>query len=270
MPIINTETRFISLKSLVSHAATMLLLTTGFSAHSAPTQSCAQQAVTLQVLGSGGPELNDDRVSSSYLIWHKNKARILIDAGPGSSVNFGASGADFTDVQAVLLTHLHVDHSADLPAYVKGSYFTQRNEEITVYGPSANALMPSTSDYLASLMGNEGAFAYLSDYTDASSQADYHIKAQNIPLTPIKFVVVVGKAGDHPQPEDLRAFESNGYQGINYHQGVWHMPLVADETGLCFLVVDRGGDGDNCDEEGYPDDQRIMIVRQPNQVNQSV
>jgi|TARA_B110000977_G_scaffold198495_1_gene283478 ureidoglycolate lyase len=91
-----------------------------------------------------------------------------------------------------------------------------------------------------------------------------------IPLTPIKFVVVVGKAGDHPQPEDLRAFESNGYQGINYHQGVWHMPLVADETGLRFLVVDRGGDGDNCDEEGYPDDQRIMIVRQPNQVNQSV
>ncbi|GAC06058.1 MBL fold metallo-hydrolase [Paraglaciecola chathamensis] len=186
MPIINTETRFISLKSLVSHAATMLLLTTGFSAHSAPTQSCAQQAVTLQVLGSGGPELNDDRVSSSYLIWHKNKARILIDAGPGSSVNFGASGADFTDVQAVLLTHLHVDHSADLPAYIKGSYFTQRSENLTVYGPSANALMPNTSDYLTHLMGDEGAFAYLSDYTDDSSQADYHIKAQNIPLTPIK------------------------------------------------------------------------------------
>lgn len=82
-----------------------------------------------------------------------------------------------------------------------------------------------------------------------------------IPLTPIKFVVVVGKAGNHPKPEDLRAFETNGHQGINYHQGVWHMPLVADKTGLRFLVVDRGGDGDNCDEEGYPDDQQIMIVR---------
>jgi hypothetical protein len=29
-----------------------------------------------------------------------------------------------------------------------------------------------------------------------------------------------------------------------------------------FLVVDRGGDGHNCDEEGDTDDQRIMIVRQ--------
>jgi hypothetical protein len=39
------------------------------------------------------------------------------------------------------------------------------------------------------------------------------------------------------------------------------MPLVADQTGLRFLVVDRGGDGNNCDEAGYPDDQQIMIVR---------
>jgi ureidoglycolate lyase len=52
-----------------------------------------------------------------------------------------------------------------------------------------------------------------------------------IPLTPIKFVVSVGKAIDHPQPDDLRAFESNGHQDINYHQGVWHIPLVSDETG---------------------------------------
>ena len=81
-----------------------------------------------------------------------------------------------------------------------------------------------------------------------------------IPLTPVKFVVVVGKAGLHPAPDTLRAFETNGRQGINYHQGVWHMPLIASESGLQFLVVDRGGDGHNCDEQGYPDHQ-IMIVR---------
>ncbi|MAD18028.1 MAG: MBL fold metallo-hydrolase [Alteromonadaceae bacterium] len=186
MAIINTASRAISLKQLTSHAVTMLLVATGFSAHSAPTQSCAKQDVTLQVLGSGGPELNDGRVSSSYLIWHKNKARVLIDAGPGSSVNFGASGADFADLQGILLTHLHVDHSADLPAYVKGSYFTSRSEDLTVFGPAGNAMMPDTSEYLASLMGSEGAFAYLSDYTQRTSQADYHINAQNIPLMPIK------------------------------------------------------------------------------------
>jgi ribonuclease BN (tRNA processing enzyme) len=79
-----------------------------------------------------------------------------------------------------------VDHSADLPAYVKGSYFTSRSEDLTVFGPAGNAMMPDTSEYLASLMGSEGAFAYLSDYTQRTSQADYHINAQNIPLMPIK------------------------------------------------------------------------------------
>ncbi|MFT5504114.1 MAG: ureidoglycolate lyase [Gammaproteobacteria bacterium] len=81
-----------------------------------------------------------------------------------------------------------------------------------------------------------------------------------IPLSLVQFVVVVGKAGEHPDPKDLRAFESNGRQGINYHQGVWHMPLIADEVGLQFLVVDRGGEGHNLDEQGYPD-QQIIINR---------
>jgi ureidoglycolate lyase len=80
------------------------------------------------------------------------------------------------------------------------------------------------------------------------------------PLSPIQFVVVVGRAGEHPHPDDLRAFESNGLQGINYHSGVWHMPLIAHEVGLQFLVVDRGGEGHNLDEQGYPG-QQVIITR---------
>ena len=32
------------------------------------------QKIMLQVLGSGGPEMNDKRASSSYLIWIDGKA----------------------------------------------------------------------------------------------------------------------------------------------------------------------------------------------------
>ena len=88
---------------------------------------CADNDVQLQVLGSGGPELDDGRASSGYLIWVKGRARILVDVGAGTSVNFGQSGAKFDDLQAILFTHLHVDHSADLPAFIKGSFFTARN-----------------------------------------------------------------------------------------------------------------------------------------------
>lgn len=133
-----------------------LLVLIVFSLQTKASQ-CKTDQLKLQILGSGGPELDDDRSSSGYLIWYKNKARVLIDAGAGSSVEYGRSGAKFEDLQGILLTHLHVDHSADLAAFIKGSYFTSRNTHLALYGPAANDLMPSTSDYLQRLMGDKGA-----------------------------------------------------------------------------------------------------------------
>jgi ribonuclease BN (tRNA processing enzyme) len=150
--------------------------------HIANANQCKTDQVKLQVLGSGGPELDDGRNSSGYLIWYENKARVLVDAGAGSSIMFGQSGAKFEDLQGILLTHLHVDHSADLPAFIKGSYFTPRSENLSIFGPAANELMPSTSDFIQRLMGDKGAFAYLSGYVNKRDNADYKIVATDVPL----------------------------------------------------------------------------------------
>ena len=48
---------------------------------SAAAQSCAAHGVALQVLGSGGPELQDQRASSSYLVWDDGRARVLVMLG---------------------------------------------------------------------------------------------------------------------------------------------------------------------------------------------
>ena len=69
-----------------------------------------------------------------------------------------------------------------------------------------------------------------------------------VPLGEAVMCVVVAGPGDQVSPSDLRAFVSNGRQGVNYHRGVWHMPLVAFDAGQRFIVVDRGGPGDNCEE----------------------
>lgn len=69
-----------------------------------------------------------------------------------------------------------------------------------------------------------------------------------IPLQRFVFVVVVGPAGEAIAAGDLRAFISNGRQGINYGRGVWHMPLIALEAGHDFLVIDRLGEGANLDQ----------------------
>lgn len=49
----------------------------------ASAQSCAPGPVTLQILGSGGPAINRDRASTSYLLWVGGQARMLVDMGAG-------------------------------------------------------------------------------------------------------------------------------------------------------------------------------------------
>lgn len=154
--------------------------------------SCKDDNVTLQVLGAGGPELDDGRASSSYLIWWNNRAHILVDVGSGSSVAFGRSKAKFADVKAILLTHLHVDHAADLPAFVKGAYFTERTQNLLIAGPQSNELMPSTAAYVSRLLGQKGAFTYLNEYIDKNTQSDYLIYSKDVSLKshkPFKYQV---------------------------------------------------------------------------------
>lgn len=69
-----------------------------------------------------------------------------------------------------------------------------------------------------------------------------------IPLLGNAFLIVVAPAGGVPRSEDVRAFISDGRQGINYHKGVWHHPVLALHDQDDFLIVDRKGPGNNCDE----------------------
>lgn len=137
---------------------------------------CLDTAVHLQVLGSGGPEVGDQRASSSYLIWLNGRARVLVDVGGGSSDNFGRSGAKMEDIDAILFSHFHVDHSADLPALIKSSFFDERRRDLPVFGPSGSGyFMPDTEDFLESLFGIEGAFRYLSDFLDDGRNNGYRL-----------------------------------------------------------------------------------------------
>jgi len=74
-----------------------------------------------------------------------------------------------------------------------------------------------------------------------------------VPLTPARFVVVVAPPVASVEAGDLRAFVTNGRQGVNYYRGTWHMPLIAFEAGQQFLVIDRSGDAPNCDVHSLDD-----------------
>ena len=65
-----------------------------------------------------------------------------------------------------------------------------------------------------------------------------------IPLHGTRWVVVVA---DSPEATP-RAFLAERGQGVQYHRGTWHHPLLALDQGGDFLIVDRVGAGDNCEE----------------------
>ena len=69
-----------------------------------------------------------------------------------------------------------------------------------------------------------------------------------VPLDAADFLVVVAPPGDPPTVAQLRAFHVKSGQGVNYAKGVWHHPVLALGRQTDFLVIDRGGAGDNCDE----------------------
>lgn len=138
-------------------------------------ETCQPNRLKVQMLGTRGPELWDKRASVSYLVWLDNKARIMIDAGPGSSQNFEASKAKFEDLDAMLFTHFHVDHSADFMAYAKGGFFTERNHDLLVIGPSASKLFVSADQFVERSIGNSGVYPYLSDFVNKDDRSAYKI-----------------------------------------------------------------------------------------------
>jgi ureidoglycolate lyase len=68
-----------------------------------------------------------------------------------------------------------------------------------------------------------------------------------IPLRQARYLVVVAPPGEF-DPARMRAFWTDAWQGVNYAKGVWHHPLLALDQVSDFVVVDRGGEGNNCDE----------------------
>jgi ureidoglycolate lyase len=68
-----------------------------------------------------------------------------------------------------------------------------------------------------------------------------------MPLGGRPYLVAVSPAGGL-DPAEIRLFRAEANQGVHYRAGVWHHFLLVLDRECDFLVVDRFGSGDNCDE----------------------
>ena len=147
----------------------------------AEAQSCGSTGIAMQVLGSGGPELQDKRASTGYLIWDNGRARVMVDAGGGSALRFGESGAQMSQLDVFLFSHFHVDHSGDFPSLVFSSWFEDRKKPLPVFGPTGNEYMPSTTEFVSDLFSDpHGAWRYLSELVNPGEDGSYKLQPHNV------------------------------------------------------------------------------------------
>jgi len=80
-----------------------------------------------------------------------------------------------------------------------------------------------------------------------------------VPQDERPFIVVVAPPGDSIDSGEIRAFVSNGRQGVNYHPGVWHHSLLALSPDQDFILVDLITDRPNCDEHYFERDEQLTL-----------
>ena len=98
----------------------------------------------LRVLGSSGGYPAPGRPSSGFFLEHEG-AKLWIDAGNGT---FGElqRAVDFTHVDALLLSHLHADHCADVyPLHVAIRYGVGGGFKLPLHAPPGLSRPPSRS-----------------------------------------------------------------------------------------------------------------------------
>jgi len=144
------------MKSLLLGMAAIVLLLFPASVRCAP----AKPALEVVVLGSCGPR-PFGRAGSSFLVLLDGTPRLLVDAGPGAFLRIGELELDLDNVDTVLLTHLHIDHSGDLAAFFNARALDSDGPIVYhIFGPDGAGQFPKTSRFVDLLVGKGGAFEY--------------------------------------------------------------------------------------------------------------
>lgn len=79
-----------------------------------------------------------------------------------------------------------------------------------------------------------------------------------MPLSPRPFLVAVC-ADQEGRPGEPLAFLTRPGQGVNYARNTWHAVLTPIGEPQDFLVVDRGGEGDNLEEFFFSEPCEIRL-----------
>jgi ureidoglycolate lyase len=146
------------------------------------------------------------------------------------------------------------------PEPLTGAAFAPFGDVIEIAGHPARSINHGTCerfDDLAQLdLSADGGRPLISIFRAAPRSLPFEIRSLErhplssqafYPLQPQPFLIVVAQDGTDEMAARVRAFVSSGTQGVNFRRNTWHHELLALHQTSLFLVVDRGGPGENCE-----------------------
>ena len=102
------------------------------------TELLGPDEIRITALGTGMPNQTRAAVSISYLVELGNGDKFLFDMGMGSMGNLFSLRPDFSKLDKVFASHLHIDHVGDFMGLHIGGWLSGRYTPIHLYGPTGS------------------------------------------------------------------------------------------------------------------------------------
>jgi ribonuclease Z len=102
------------------------------------TELLGSDEMRITALGTGMPNQTRGAVSISYLVELGNGDKFLFDVGAGMLANLFSIRPDFSKIDKVFASHLHVDHVGDFMSFHVGGWLSGRYTPLHLYGPTGS------------------------------------------------------------------------------------------------------------------------------------
>ena len=111
------------------------------------TELLGADEMRITALGTGMPNQTKAAVSIAYLVELGNGDKFLFDMGMGSMGNLFSLRPDFSKLDKVFASHLHIDHVGDFMGLHIGGWLSGRYTPIHIYGPSGSKPELGTTEF---------------------------------------------------------------------------------------------------------------------------
>ena len=102
------------------------------------TEVLGAAEIRITALGTGMPNQTRAAVSISYFVELGNGDKFIFDAGSGMMANLFSLRPDFSKIDKLFVSHLHVDHVGDFMGLHIASWLSGRYTPIHIYGPTGS------------------------------------------------------------------------------------------------------------------------------------